>query len=1047
LLFFSQSLPLFSTEIDKVLISLESQKINLGKKFYYYHDKSKKMDVLEILKNKQIPFIKSNEQSPHFGLGDKVFWVFSDIKNVSNRHFDTYIEVNSSMMDYVDLYIVKHGKIDKYYQGGDHRPIETRIIDHRLPVFPASFYPGEEIRLLFRFETKGSMLFPATIWSPEKFISNSLREYIVLGLYFGIMVVMILYNLFLYISIKDLTYLYYIIFTFIYMMLMATLNGLGYQFLWSAGSGWSNTSPVFLSNLGLFLALNFTKSSLNLKTIHPLLNTIFKIFMMLAFFSSICALFIDYNISVKFTIPFAISGCFLMLGTGIVIYLCGYSPAKYYVLSWSFLLLGVCIYALEAFGIFPPGFITTWSIQIGSTFEVILLSLALADRINILKKEKDIATEIAIENLHKSDKLKDEFLANTSHELRTPLTGIIGIAESLIDRYSQNFNSEIKTDLGLIVSSGRRLFSLISDLLDFSKLKNHELKLNIKPVDLDSVLQLVTEISRPLLAGKKISIANEMPSKLPPVLADENRLQQIFFNLIGNAIKFTHEGKIVITAAQTGDFIKIDISDPGIGISNDQKETIFQDFVQADMGDKRNYPGTGLGLPISKQLVELQGGEISVVSELNKGSTFSFTIPISQEACENPTHKEIPMTLNFSSETINLPFFKYDQMKKYENNNTILIVDDESVNRRVLKNLLESLNLNIIEATNGKDALEIVQKIKPDLVLLDVMMPGMSGFEVCSLMRKKFTLFDLPVIMLTAKDRIEDLVTGFESGANDYITKPFSRHELSSRIATLIELKNAIAQNAKLEKIQFEMEAAVKIHYSQIPRNLPENNFITCASQYFPAYPIGGDIFGYTGYENVVGAYIADVSGHGVAAAMFAGMVKLAFQMISETEKDITETFRKLNNTLYGNFHSYFLTIAYIQIDYKKEKYYFAKAGHTPLIIYNLKTDNVRVITPVGKPLGIFKDTNSMVVEGDVHDGDRFIIFTDGLQEPLQAEKDIWDEEPLITIIKEGKNLKIRDFVHFITTRVLTSHYYTEYNDDVTLVTLDYKDSISEISN
>jgi sigma-B regulation protein RsbU (phosphoserine phosphatase) len=197
----------------------------------------------------------------------------------------------------------------------------------------------------------------------------------------------------------------------------------------------------------------------------------------------------------------------------------------------------------------------------------------------------------------------------------------------------------------------------------------------------------------------------------------------------------------------------------------------------------------------------------------------------------------------------------------------------------------------------------------------------------------------------------------------------------------------------------------------------------------------------------VVGAYIADVSGHGVAAAMFAGMVKLAFQMISETEKDITETFRKLNNTLYGNFHSYFLTIAYIQIDYKKEKYYFAKAGHTPLIIYNLKTDNVRVITPVGKPLGIFKDTNSMVVEGDVHDGDRFIIFTDGLQEPLQAEKDIWDEEPLITIIKEGKNLKIRDFVHFITTRVLTSHYYTEYNDDVTLVTLDYKDSISEISN
>ncbi len=227
-------------------------------------------------------------------------------------------------------------------------------------------------------------------------------------------------------------------------------------------------------------------------------------------------------------------------------------------------------------------------------------------------------------SLIKLDKLKDDFLANTSHELRTPLNGIIGITESIIDGAVGAISNKLRDNLLLVTSSGRRLASLINDILDFSKIKNNELSLQRKLVGLREMTNIVMLLSKPLLAGKSITLVNNIGTTIPSVFADENRLQQILHNLIGNAIKFTQDGSVTIGAAvispsladhSSEGFLQISITDTGIGIHADKFDAVFASFEQVDASNSRQYGGTGLGLSITKQLVELHGGKIWLESK------------------------------------------------------------------------------------------------------------------------------------------------------------------------------------------------------------------------------------------------------------------------------------------------------------------------------------------------------------------------------------------------------------------------------------------------
>jgi signal transduction histidine kinase/class 3 adenylate cyclase/CheY-like chemotaxis protein/sugar phosphate isomerase/epimerase len=405
----------------------------------------------------------------------------------------------------------------------------------------------------------------------------------------------------------------------------------------------------------------------------------------------------------------------------------------------------------------------------------------------VTRQKEEISTERGIsQRLKQIDEMKDDFLAKTSHELRTPLNGIIGIAESLYDGVAGEVSKQMAKNLALIISSGKRLTNLVNDILDFSKMQNNELSLHKKDVDLKSHFDVVMELIKPLTKGKDLKLINNIPADFPRADADEDRLQQIIYNLVGNAIKFTDAGSMKVSAKKVDGMLAVSVSDTGIGIPKNKLADIFTSFEQVEDTDTRSYNGTGLGLTVSKNLVELHGGEISVQSEPGKGSTFTFTLPVSTQKPDAKKESEIGHIRESEMRAIEKAI---EQMPLAPGEYRVLVVDDEEINQQVLANLLSMNNYSFVPAYNGPEAIDLLNSgEKFDIVLLDVMMPKMSGYEVCRKIREKYLPSELPIIMLTAKNQVSDLVEGLSSGANDYLPKPFIKDELLTRMRTHLNL-------------------------------------------------------------------------------------------------------------------------------------------------------------------------------------------------------------------------------------------------------------------
>ncbi|QGQ99454.1 response regulator [Paenibacillus psychroresistens] len=379
--------------------------------------------------------------------------------------------------------------------------------------------------------------------------------------------------------------------------------------------------------------------------------------------------------------------------------------------------------------------------------------------------------------LEKMNKLKDEFLANTSHELRTPLHGIIGISESILNGIGGPINDRMRKNMLIIISSAQRLNNLVINILDHAKLNHKEIALDKEILSVHELTESVLEATQILVGEKAVLLVNNV-NRTHVIHADANRVQQILYNLIGNAIKYTHTGSIEISSHKKAGFIEISIADTGVGILKEHQAGIFQSFEQLDGSSSREYGGTGLGLSITKHLVEMHGGQIEVFSELGMGATFSFTLPQSIEL-----YQESATVHNPDLAGIN----EVESVNGDENELHILVVDDEPVNVQVIVNHLSGKNWGIVTADSGAAALEIIARQKIDLIILDIMMPKMSGIEVCQQVRMKFTSEEVAIIILTAKNTPESIAQGYQAGANDYATKPIIKEELLRRVDNVLK--------------------------------------------------------------------------------------------------------------------------------------------------------------------------------------------------------------------------------------------------------------------
>jgi len=438
------------------------------------------------------------------------------------------------------------------------------------------------------------------------------------------------------------------------------------------------------------------------------------------------------------------------------------------------------------------------------------------------RQVNEYAQELVEKNrqLEAIDKMKDEFLANTSHELRTPLNGIIGITESLLDGVGGPHNELTRSNLAMVVASGKRLSGLINDILDFSKLKHSGMTLHIQGVDMKRTADFVVKVLQPIAIMKELQLVNLIDERLPLAAADENRIMQILYNLVGNALKFTETGSVELSAHVDDELLYVSIKDTGIGIPADKLDAIFEPFEQGEGSAERLYEGAGLGLSITKKLLDLHGGSIGLQSTVGQGSTFTFTLPLFEN--EKPAAVSADSSWKGQAVTLQTPIAWNEtaaatdsppvleqadgEVEALEEQEALLLlVDDDPVNLQVLSNFLAAEPCKIVKAANGLEAVRLFEQgLRPDLVLTDIMMPRMTGYDLTRYIRKSYKSNELPIILLTAKNQVSDLVEGFDAGANDYLIKPVEKRELLARIALHLtvaqltrNLERKVAQRTK----------------------------------------------------------------------------------------------------------------------------------------------------------------------------------------------------------------------------------------------------------
>lgn len=621
---------------EATVITENTESLNLVSIAEYLEDSQGVLRAEDLEKPEVMERFKTIEQGVlNRGLTRSVIWLRFDLKYISyvgDEVGEWLVEIAYPALDLVTLYVSDPWDGFQEYHSGDKYPFDIRSVAHPRFIFPVELFSGDSTRFYLRIETSGSMQIPVKLWTPLAYVEHTSKVDTLQGVVFGIMLVMLCYNLVLLMTLRDVSYLFYSTYIASFLLYLLSIKGTGIALIWPSLPIVNSAAPFFMSVTGI-AGLLFAQSFLKLGEKSRRLNKIYIAFLLVGIFIMPLTLIVDHGLAAKMVMAQVLPTIPLLMLTGLYYWLYKQDrSARFFFMAFATLLIGGCIYGAMLLGLMPSNVFTRNIISVGIAIEVTLLSLALASRIRHLKDEMveiELTANTELEKLNQrlveGSRLKDEFLHAVSHELRTPMNGVMG-ALDLIESDDQELLTAAR-------ESAQDMNEIIANLLSLTEVQSGTVALQKAPFHIGRQLAILEEQYKPACDKKGLSITVTVKDEVPDILyGDSDKLLKALSYVLDNAVKFTHEGGVAIEASvrphDKPEKIRLylSVSDTGIGIETRPGRDIYQAFEQLDGSSSRAYGGLGLGLSVCRQLMHIMGGTISHSPRPGGGTVFELSV-------------------------------------------------------------------------------------------------------------------------------------------------------------------------------------------------------------------------------------------------------------------------------------------------------------------------------------------------------------------------------------------------------------------------------------